>query len=93
MEWLKEESMQMTNEMASASNGILMANSMKVILKMMNGMVSKYKIIKILEAKHMSNFKMVSQKDYQQIMYQMVSFGARTQKIKNMALRLWKTMI
>jgi hypothetical protein len=79
--------------MASASNGILMANSMKVISKMMHGMVSKYKIIKLLKAQHTPNFKMVSQKDYQQIIYQMVSFGARTQKIKNTALRFCKIMI
>jgi hypothetical protein len=41
----------------------------------------------------MQNIKMISQKDYGQIIHQMVSFGAHIQKIKNMALRFWKTMI
>jgi hypothetical protein len=93
MERFTKESMQTAKEMAQASNGILMANSMKVIVKIMNGMVSKYKVIKILETQYMPNFKMVSQKDYQQIIYQMVLFGARIQKIKNTALRFFKTMI
>jgi hypothetical protein len=41
----------------------------------------------------MPNIKMVSQKDYTHNIHQMVSFGAHIQKIKNTALRFWKTMI
>ena len=79
MDRLTKESMQMAKEMAPASNGILMAKSMKVIVKMMNGMVSKYNIIKILETQCMPNFKLVSQKVFQQIIYKMVSNGAHIQ--------------
>ena len=84
---------QMTIEMASAFFGILMAPSVKVIIRIVIGMVSKSYIRKLLETQLMPNIKMVSQKDYTHYIHQMISFGTHIQNIKNTALRFCKTMI
>jgi hypothetical protein len=55
-----KEAMQMTKGMAWVFNGILMAVSIKAIIKIVKNMISILFIIKQLETQLMPNIKMVS---------------------------------
>ena len=57
---------------------------------MINRLVSKYNILKLLDIQVISNIKMASKKDYGHYKDQMVSFGVHVQKIKDTALRFWE---
>jgi hypothetical protein len=77
---------QIANLMALASNGLPVATSIKVITRMINGLVSILYIIKLLETQLIPNIKMIFKKDYTQNTLQMVSVGAHVQKINSTAL-------
>jgi hypothetical protein len=67
-----KEAMQMTKGMAWVFIGILMAVSIKAIIKIVKKMISILFIIKQLETQLMPNIKMVSLKDYSHYINQMV---------------------
>ena len=78
--------MQMTRKMASAFSGILMAPSIKALIKMVKGLVSRPCILLLPETNLIPKFKIKLLKDYLHDIHQMVSFGARIPNLKNMAL-------